>query len=152
AGDGGERATLAESLAGSRDGAEVLLKLVETGEASADLLVDASVAERLKLAAPTDVAARLEKLGVNAAKAGSLVGKLIADRRAAFDAKSNDGRPGQKVFEQFCTPCHRIGVQGGNIGPQLDGIGGRGVDRLLEDILDPSRNVDAHFRMTYVST
>jgi putative heme-binding domain-containing protein len=34
------------------------------------------------------------------------------------------------------------------IGPQLDGIGGRGLDRLLEDILDPSRNVDAAFRST----
>ena len=34
------------------------------------------------------------------------------------------------------------------IGPQLDGIGNRGVDRLLEDTLDPNRNVDVAFRTT----
>ena len=36
------------------------------------------------------------------------------------------------------------------IGPQLDGIGGRGRDRLLEDVLDPNRNVDPAFRMIEV--
>ena len=34
------------------------------------------------------------------------------------------------------------------IGPQLDGIGNRGLDRLLEDVLDPNRNVDVAFRTT----
>jgi putative heme-binding domain-containing protein len=38
--------------------------------------------------------------------------------------------------------------QGALIGPQLDGIGGRGVDRLMEDILDPNRNVDRSFWTT----
>ena len=33
-------------------------------------------------------------------------------------------------------------------GPQLDGIGVRGLDRILEDILDPNRNVDQAFRAT----
>ena len=34
------------------------------------------------------------------------------------------------------------------MGPQLDGIGSRGLDRLLEDVLDPNRNVDQSFRVT----
>jgi putative heme-binding domain-containing protein len=38
--------------------------------------------------------------------------------------------------------------KGARIGPQLDGIGVRGLDRLLEDILDPNRNVDQAFRLT----
>jgi len=29
----------------------------------------------------------------------------------------------------------------------LDGIGNRGADRLIEDILDPNRNVDTHFHL-----
>ena len=40
-----------------------------------------------------------------------------------------------------------LGGKGGFIGPQLDGIGNRGAERLIEDILDPNRNVDAHFRL-----
>ena len=34
------------------------------------------------------------------------------------------------------------------VGPQLDGIGGRGLERLIEDVLDPNRNVDVAFRTT----
>jgi putative heme-binding domain-containing protein len=42
--------------------------------------------------------------------------------------------------------------QGGNIGPNLDGVGVRGLHRLLEDILDPNRNVDPAFRQTVIET
>ena len=38
--------------------------------------------------------------------------------------------------------------KGAKIGPQLDGIGTRGLDRLMEDILDPNRNVDQTLRVT----
>ena len=34
------------------------------------------------------------------------------------------------------------------VGPQLDGIGNRGLDRVAEDLLDPNRNVDVAFRTT----
>ena len=56
-----------------------------------------------------------------------------------------------EVFNRVCASCHAVGGKGGNIGPQLDGIGGRGPDRLLEDILDPSRNVDRAFRLQLVT-
>jgi putative heme-binding domain-containing protein len=52
------------------------------------------------------------------------------------------------VFEKNCMICHRLANQGPLIGPQLDGVGNRGLDRLLEDILDPNRNVDQAFRST----
>jgi putative heme-binding domain-containing protein len=44
-----------------------------------------------------------------------------------------------------------MGGQGGNVGPQLDGIGARGLERLCEDVLDPNRNVDRAFRTTVVT-
>jgi putative heme-binding domain-containing protein len=47
-----------------------------------------------------------------------------------------------------CAACHKIGNEGAVIGPQLDGIGQRGLERLCEDILDPNRNVDGAFRST----
>src|SRR5262249_54527830 len=43
---------------------------------------------------------------------------------------------------------HQINNHGARIGPQLDGIGIRGIDRILEDVLDPNRNVDQAFRAT----
>ena len=41
--------------------------------------------------------------------------------------------------------------QGGVVGPHLDGVGNRGLERLIEDVLDPSRNVDPSFRYSTVS-
>ena len=54
--------------------------------------------------------------------------------------------------KKVCVQCHRIQEDGGRIGPQLAGIGQRGFERLLEDIVDPNRNVDEAFRMTTVTT
>jgi putative heme-binding domain-containing protein len=41
---------------------------------------------------------------------------------------------------------------GAKVGPQLDGIGNRGLDRVAEDLLDPNRNVDVAFRVTTILT
>jgi putative heme-binding domain-containing protein len=76
--------------------------------------------------------------------------KLIADRRRAFASGTASAERGQAVFKKHCAACHQLAGEGNKIGPQLDGIGVRGPDRLLEDILDPNRNVDAAFRTTVI--
>ncbi|MFM2142574.1 MAG: hypothetical protein RLZZ476_1118 [Verrucomicrobiota bacterium] len=72
---------------------------------------------------------------------------LIAARAAAFAKSKPDLEVGANVFKMNCAACHQIQGEGGLIGPQLDGIGTRGPERLCEDILDPNRNVDAHFHL-----
>jgi putative heme-binding domain-containing protein len=72
---------------------------------------------------------------------------LIAARSSSISQTSPDPAAGEKVFTTHCSACHQISGQGGLIGPQLDGIGTRGAQRLCEDILDPNRNVDAHFHL-----
>ena len=37
------------------------------------------------------------------------------------------------------------------MGPQLDGVGNRGLERIVEDVLDPSRNVDPAFRPSLIT-
>src|SRR6202012_5797796 len=54
---------------------------------------------------------------------------------------------GVEIMHKNCMICHAIAGQGASIGPNLDGIGNRGVPRVCEDILDPSRNVDRAFRV-----
>jgi putative heme-binding domain-containing protein len=58
---------------------------------------------------------------------------------------------GQALFKVHCAVCHRMGGEGNVVGPQLDGVGNRGVERLCEDILDPHRAVDPNFRMHVVT-
>lgn len=72
---------------------------------------------------------------------------LIAERVAAFGKAKPDLETGANIFRMNCAACHQIKGHGGLIGPQLDGIGARGPARLCEDILDPNRNVDAHFHL-----
>src|SRR5205085_1121100 len=68
--------------------------------------------------------------------------------RGGFAAARADAQVGIKVFEKHCAACHQIAGKGAKVGPQLDGIGIRGLDRLLEDLIDPNRNVDQAFRAT----
>lgn len=56
------------------------------------------------------------------------------------------------MFVKNCANCHQIAGQGAQVGPNLDGIGNRGLDRLLDDILLPNQNVDAAFRASLIST
>ena len=72
---------------------------------------------------------------------------LITARSSAYAKARPDTGKGKQLYLTNCAACHRIGGEGGLVGPQLDGIGNRGAERLCEDILDPNRNVDAHFHI-----
>jgi putative heme-binding domain-containing protein len=49
----------------------------------------------------------------------------------------------------MCLRCHRIGNEGGRVGPDLTNIGKRFDDRaLLESILEPSKVIDPKYRHT----
>src|SRR5207253_1174277 len=77
--------------------------------------------------------------------------KLIEQRLAGISSSEGPIQAGAQVFKRSCAVCHSIDGQGATIGPQLDGAGNRGVERLIEDILDPSRNVDPAFRVTLLT-
>jgi putative heme-binding domain-containing protein len=141
----------AAALASSPEGADVLLTACADGKAPAALLRDKALVDRLKAAKFPDLEARLTTLTANLPPANAELDKLIATRRATFDPAKASAVRGADVYARNCAVCHTIEGKGGMVGPQLDGIGGRGPDRLLEDILDPNRNVDRAFRMTVVT-
>ena len=58
---------------------------------------------------------------------------------------------GRAVFEKACAVCHQLDGKGAIVGPQLDGVGNRGLERIIEDVLDPSRNIDPAFRPSLVT-
>jgi putative heme-binding domain-containing protein len=119
---------------------------VKRGQAPAGLLLDPQV----KRSFPKAAAQRVTALTADLPKPNADRERLIAERVAAFREMGGDAASGKTTFATFCGACHQKGGQGGNIGPQLDGIGNRGVERLVEDILDPNRNVDVAFRYSIV--
>lgn len=143
---------IAAALAASRPGAEALLNAIETGKASARLLQERNVEGRLRAVDLPDLDARLQTLTEGLPAADERIAALIAQRRDGFLQAEPDLNRGQEVFQKTCAACHRLEGKGAKIGPELDGVGQRGLDRVLEDVLDPSRNVDQAFRSTIVAT
>jgi putative heme-binding domain-containing protein len=123
-----------------------LLSAVGSGKASARLLVEKSVKERLAASKPRDWSNRLAALTKKLPADDAERQKLIDQRRATFRLANANAVTGTKVFEQNCAICHQIDGKGGLIGPQLDGLASRGAERIIEDVLDPNRNVDNAFR------
>ena len=120
----------ARALAQTQTGAKALLGLIESGLAPAGLLLDPQIKGNFPKADAGRVAA------------------LTADLPKP---NAGDAVAGRATFVTYCAACHQKGGEGGNIGPQLDGTGNRGVERLVEDILDPNRNVDLAFRYSIVN-
>lgn len=114
------------------------------------LVRSAPIDLRDKLAAFLPVSPPVPSLAINPVEEAEREA-LIARRVSSFEPKEVDATNGERVFRQQCSLCHRIGGEGALIGPQLDGIGTRGIARLVEDILEPNRNVDAHFRLTVLT-
>jgi putative heme-binding domain-containing protein len=144
---------IATGLAGNRESAAALLQEIRNGRAPATLLREPTVIDRLKSSGATDVDKQVAELTAGLSPKDSRIEKLIAQRRTGFLAGMHDPKAGRAIFaKSVCANCHKIGDVGKTLGPALDGIGNRGLDRLLEDTLDPSRNVDVAFRTVTVET
>ncbi len=141
------QASIAAGLAQSSEGAKALLDTIAAGKASARLLTERNVEVKLKQAGFDE---RLDKLTAGLPQAEERIQVRIDERRAAFEKARATANAdlGVGVFSKQCAACHMLGGQGGKVGPQLDGVGLRGADRLIEDLLDPNRNVDQAFRST----
>ncbi|MBX3398425.1 MAG: c-type cytochrome [Gemmataceae bacterium] len=140
--------TIAKGLVGSKPGADQLFAAIKLGHASPRLLQEKTVIERLKTTNPPGWEATVKELTAGIPSADARLAALIKERGDGYRKAKTDIEAGKKVFTTTCANCHQVGGQGAKIGPQLDGIGNRGVERLLEDTLDPNRNVDHAFHTT----
>lgn len=143
---------LALAMAGSPQGAELLFTMIATGKASARLLQDQPVLERLRQVDIPQRDERIAELTQGLPAADARLKQLITKVSTGFSVAASAPAAGMAVFKKTCAACHRVQNEGGKVGPQLDGVGIRGIERILEDILDPNRNVDGAFRATVIVT
>ncbi len=98
-------------------------------------------------------------------KLGEVWGKVaetpaeIAQRIADLDKKFSEAPlwafnagEGKKLFQQLCLPCHRLGNEGVEIGPNLAGSGANGARYFLENILDPNAVIGNDYQLTEIET
>jgi len=85
-------------------------------------------------------------------------GAATSDRQAIVDkmmpaaAKPGDAARGQQLFEKNCAVCHTLEGKGGQVGPELTGMGARSRQENLIDIVDPNRSVEGTYKQWIVKT
>ena len=153
-----ERGSLAEQQAGFNalqevPGAEADARL----EAWLDKLLAGTVAAPLQLDL-LEAAARRTAPGVVQRLATFNARRAKSDTLAAFREclEGGSAAEGRKIFrervEASCLRCHKLGGEGGEVGPALDGIGARQTrEYLLEAMVAPNTRIAAGFETLVVT-
>jgi putative heme-binding domain-containing protein len=143
---------IVRSLVTDRQGTGLLLDLISAGKASARLLSVAEIESRLQAIATPEQQQLIAELTASLPAEDEQLGHLISSRQQAYVAAEADIERGRQIFAKNCASCHQVAGQGSVVGPNLDGIGNRGLAKICEDVLAPHRNVDAAFRSTTILT
>ena len=143
---------LAEALSKQPKGAERLVTYVEKGIVSPQLLTEPTIQNQIQQSADQRFKTRVQKLISVLPPREKKTQQNIAAFLKSHETFKLSLENGRAVFEKNCAVCHQLAGKGAVVGPQLDGIGNRGLERLLEDVLDPNRSVDINFRTTTIIT
>ena len=137
---------LAQALSGSQAGANLLVAMVRRGEASPQLLLDQTVKNKLSALDDGILKTAINEIQENLPPLDEATQKAIQLAVTYYNPSRAQPAEGAEVFTKNCAVCHQIDGVGAIVGPQLDGIANRGLERIIEDTLDPNRNVDVNFR------
>jgi putative membrane-bound dehydrogenase-like protein len=64
--------------------------------------------------------------------------KIVEQFRQLVRSGSGDAAAGWKVFDAKCAQCHTIYGKGGQVGPDLTGVGRETLDAVLTNVIDPN--------------
>jgi putative membrane-bound dehydrogenase-like protein len=104
--------------------------------------LDAARRQRLAASNSAPVRARAAQLFASGSAADRQ--KVLDAYQGAADLKGDPVR-GKAVFAKSCAACHRLGDVGHAVGPDLAGLAAKTPQYLLQEILDPNRNVDSRY-------
>jgi putative heme-binding domain-containing protein len=140
------QAEIVMALASTAEGRSIIFGKVKSGDIFARTLIEPKIEERILTNISPTQKAEYQKLVASLPPVSEEKDKLIKSRLVLLTQSDTLKLSGRGVFAQNCSPCHRIGDEGGIIGPQLTGIGNWGSRALAEKILDPNRNISEAFR------
>jgi putative heme-binding domain-containing protein len=128
-----------------------LVEQIKEGRLSPLTLRNQNAFNKMEAALENDTIVILKALREQLPTPNHSIQDVIDHRVSIFDWSQADLENGRALFDQACALCHQVGGEGAIVGPQLDGIGSRGLERLIEDILAPNRNIDPAFQ-SYIIT
>ena len=128
------------------------------------MLTEALKSNKLpKSAIPAYVARQLRRVvGSGFVEVWGPIDELSSDQRANYtqykalltDQALADANPaeGRTIFQRTCGPCHKMYGEGGTLGPDITGSNRTNVDYLLNNVLDPSGEIQDDYKMVVVTT
>jgi putative heme-binding domain-containing protein len=139
---------IARQLAANRELTPWLIEAWEEGWLAPELSQDKNVETTLESTLTNELKDRFQAIKQTVAPVREAVVNFAQAVLQSATDTVGDLKKGEIVFQKQCANCHQLGGVGALVGPQLDGVGVRSRERLLEDILFPDRNVDKAFRTT----
>ncbi|HEX5271387.1 MAG TPA: PVC-type heme-binding CxxCH protein, partial [Gemmataceae bacterium] len=104
--------------------------------------IDAARRQRLLTHKDAEVRRRAAKVFEGSTNADR--GKVIAEYAGVADLRGDAAR-GKAVFAKTCAVCHRLQGVGHEVGPDLAALANKSAAYLMQEILDPNRNVDSRY-------
>ena len=136
------RREVVDQLVSTPAGATQLLKSVESG---AIRIGEMERDKRQLLLNHPIMAVRDLALKVLAERPGNRK-QVVTDYQPVLDLPGNADR-GRKIYGKTCIQCHRAGVDGHQVGPDLASVQNKSPADLLVAILDPNREAQPSFQM-----
>lgn len=127
------------TLLGGFEGTFALMTALEQGRIPRSALSDVQV-NFLRAHRDPTTAARAVKLF------GPLGQTGLAERFAGVLRLSGSAARGHELFRARCANCHQLGGEGQAFGPNLDADRTRGREKLLQDILEPNREINPDYK------
>lgn len=139
--------TVVMNLGNTAAGIAFLLDAAAGVNINPRLLLEPQVEERLQNTMSAQQRKNYATITANILPPDEDIDQVINERLRGFVPAEHSIDKGKSNFSVYCGICHQIAGEGGNIGPQLDGIGNWGARALAEKILDPNRNISKAFQM-----
>jgi putative membrane-bound dehydrogenase-like protein len=135
------RSQALDILLGREAWVRMLLQRIADGDVAA---ADLDLARRQRLLAHKDAGIRTQAETLFAGSINPARQNVLEAHRDALSLPGDRER-GRSVFAKACAACHRLENAGHAIGPDLAALANKTPQFLLQEILDPNRNVDSRF-------
>ena len=140
-------------LATRQKSATELLNAISDGRISRNA-VSAFTLQQLRSFSDSNIRSRIAELWANDGTGLRKSDEIARLKDLMTEEHLNHGSAvaGRLVFQQTCSKCHTLFGEGGTIAPDLTGSGRKKADYVLRNLIDPSDEIDAAYRLTTVLT
>jgi putative heme-binding domain-containing protein len=136
------RAQACQVVLGRSDWTNALIDRLSDGRIPA-VLLDAPTRQQLARHASAAIRERATSVLGTAPNADRAA--VVNEYASQLGSLTGDTARGRATFVKSCAVCHRLEDEGNDVGPTLVASAQRGAEALLQNILDPNREVDARY-------